>query len=253
VPSVVITAAEGQADPTGSNPLSFRVVFDQPVSGFAASDVSIAGTASVGSASAVVTATADPAVYLVEVSGVSGAGSVVVAVPAGSAINVFSQPNTASNTASVDFDGVGPVATVDLNPGQADRVGRVPIKFVVRFDEPVTGFTADDVVSGGTADPSGVTVSGSGAEYVVTVARVAGNGTVVIDVVDGAVSDALGNGSTTVSAANSVTFAAPVDSLPDTGNRGFPFREALVLIFAGLLLVLISRRRRRDALASLES
>src|SRR3989441_7247254 len=44
-PSVTINQAATQADPTSSAPINFTVVFSEPVSGFANSDVTITGTA----------------------------------------------------------------------------------------------------------------------------------------------------------------------------------------------------------------
>src|SRR5207247_1130718 len=44
-PSVTINQAAGQADPTNTSPISFTVIFSEPVTGFAAGDVTLAGTA----------------------------------------------------------------------------------------------------------------------------------------------------------------------------------------------------------------
>ena len=44
-PTVTINQAAGQADPTNARPINFDVVFSEPVTGFAATDVALAGTA----------------------------------------------------------------------------------------------------------------------------------------------------------------------------------------------------------------
>src|SRR5688572_29520802 len=45
-PSVTIDQASGQADPTGTSPINFTVVFSEAVTGFATGDVTLSGTRS---------------------------------------------------------------------------------------------------------------------------------------------------------------------------------------------------------------
>ena len=54
-PTVTITRASGQDDPTSSSPIHFTAVFSEPVTGFEGSDVTLSGTA--GATTAVVTET----------------------------------------------------------------------------------------------------------------------------------------------------------------------------------------------------
>jgi hypothetical protein len=105
-------------------------------------------------------------------------------------------------------DTTSPSVTVRPAPGQVTRTGGLPITFTVTFSEPVTGFTASDVVVGGTAGASGVTVTGGPTAYTVTIARVARAGTVSVAVPAGRATDAADNPNTASdTAGNSVTFS----------------------------------------------
>ena len=44
-PTVTVNQTIGQADPTNVSPVSFTVVFSEPVTGFDATDVTVGGTA----------------------------------------------------------------------------------------------------------------------------------------------------------------------------------------------------------------
>ncbi len=73
---------------------------------------------------------------------------------------------------------------VNPEPGQTDPAGALPLRFRVAFTKPPAGFSASDVVLGGTAQPQGasvVMVPGShGLEWVVTVSEVLDEGTVTV-------------------------------------------------------------------------
>src|SRR6185295_11400595 len=62
-PDVTIDQATGQADPTNTSPVSFDVVFTEPVTGFTDTDVTITGTATTGT----VTVLGSGATYTVNV------------------------------------------------------------------------------------------------------------------------------------------------------------------------------------------
>ena len=82
-PTVTIAQAAGQADPTTTSPINFTATFGETVTGFAANDISFAGSTVGGTLTAVVTGTG--ATYNVAVSGMTTAGNVVVSVLAGAA------------------------------------------------------------------------------------------------------------------------------------------------------------------------
>src|SRR5206468_333851 len=105
-PTVTINQAAGQADPTNMTPARFTVVFSEPVTGFTASDVSLAGSTAGGSPVAFVSGSGRN--YTVTVTGMTGDGTVVASVPGGSAADAAGNPNTASASSdhTVRFDAV---------------------------------------------------------------------------------------------------------------------------------------------------
>jgi VCBS repeat-containing protein len=130
-PSVTVNQASGQADPTGSLPIRFSVVFSEPVTGFTNDDVTVGGTAP-GTPSVVVSGSGTT--YEVAVSGLTGGGTVIASVAAGKANDAAGNANTAStstdNTVSYDpdTDGDGVVDSRDNcrttpNPGQQNNDG----------------------------------------------------------------------------------------------------------------------------------
>src|SRR5690606_6416177 len=89
-----------------------------------------------------------------------------------------------------------------------------PINYTVVFSEPVTGFTAEDVVFTGSTQTSGLiaVVTGSGATYNVAVSGMTLDGVVVASIPAGAAQNGDGLGNTASgSTDNTVTF---VDSCP---------------------------------------
>ena len=105
-------------------------------------------------------------------------------------------------------DTVAPGVTINQAAGQADPTSSNPVLFSVNFSEPVTGFTSQDVTLSGTANlnSASVTVSGGPSSYTVSVAGLAGNGTVIATIGANLVSDLGGNGNTaSTSTDNSVT------------------------------------------------
>ena len=98
-------------------------------------------------------------VYNVEVKGVTGEGTVIVAVGAGVAHFVdtatnTSYPNEAStsdtgNTVTVDT--TKPTTTVNQKDGQLDPTNGTSIQFTVVFSEPVKGLMDQEVNVAGTA------------------------------------------------------------------------------------------------------
>jgi hypothetical protein len=94
-PSVTINQAAGQADPTGTSPIQFLVVFSAPVTGFTGADVAIGGTAG-GTRTATVTGIGTT--YEVAVAGMTTAGTVIATVPDGIAQDAGPRPNLSSTS-----------------------------------------------------------------------------------------------------------------------------------------------------------
>ena len=152
-PTVTINQAVGQADPTNVSPVSFDVVFNEPVVGFDAADVRLDGSTVGGMLTPTVTQTG-PATYTVNVTGMTGFGTVVASVPAAAAADLAGNVGTASTSSdnSVLFGETAPAVTVNRAADQDDPTSRPAIKFDVAFSEPVTGFEAADVsLAGSTA------------------------------------------------------------------------------------------------------
>ena len=87
-PLVTIDQAATQVDPTALSPIRFSVAFSEPVTGFAATDVSLTGTA--GATTAVVSG--GPALYTVDVSGMTSDGTVTATVADRSRDRLGGQP-----------------------------------------------------------------------------------------------------------------------------------------------------------------
>jgi subtilisin-like proprotein convertase family protein len=97
-PSVTINQASSQADPTTDSPIHFTAVFNEPVTGFIDSDVTLSGTA--GATTAVVSEAApnDGTTYDVAVSGMSSDGTVIASIPANAAQDAAQNGNSASTS-----------------------------------------------------------------------------------------------------------------------------------------------------------
>jgi uncharacterized repeat protein (TIGR01451 family) len=100
-PTVTVNQAPGQADPTSSSPIRFVVTFSQAVTGFTASDVVLSGTAT-GPLSVNLLTAGNGINFTIEVTGMSGSGTVIASIPAGVAVN----SSALGNTASTSFDNV---------------------------------------------------------------------------------------------------------------------------------------------------
>ncbi len=140
------TVATDATGPTNDTALTFTITFSEAVTGFTQAGLTVTG----GTVASFTPDPSDATTYTVVVTPTPGSdGPVSVSVTAGAAADAAGNDNTASNTASVDFDGVAPTATVDTAAG--DPTATNPIPFTVTFDEDVTGFTAAGlVVTGGT-------------------------------------------------------------------------------------------------------
>ena len=92
---VTINQAAGQADPAGTSPINFTVVFTHSVTNFATGDVTLSGTA--GATTAIVLGSGTT--YNVAVSGMTSSGTVIASIPAGIASDAAGNLNAASTSA----------------------------------------------------------------------------------------------------------------------------------------------------------
>ncbi|MGA2499687.1 MAG: hypothetical protein ABSH20_18270, partial [Tepidisphaeraceae bacterium] len=191
-PAVTINQAATQADPTNAANIRFTVVFSEPVTVFTGSDVLISGTA--GATTAVVTG-AGPT-YNVAISGMTQSGTVIVAIPAGAAIDAAGNPSLAATSIdnTVTYDNVRPTVTINQAVTQRDPTNEAAIHFTVVFSEPVVGFTGAKVTLGGTAGATTATVvSGDGTTFDIAVSGMSHVGTVTARIPANAVTDPAGN------------------------------------------------------------
>ena len=208
-PTVTIDQAAGQADPTNAGPIHFTVVFSEPVTGFAAADLVLDGTAP-GTLSAVVTPV-NATTYDVAVSGMNGSGTVTATVIAGAATDAAGNASQASTSTdnAVTYDVTAPTVTINQAVGQTDPTNAGPVHFTVVFSEAVTGFAPADVLLGGTAPGtlSAVVTPMNATTYDVAVTGMTGSGTVTATVIAVAATDAAGNASqASTSTDNTVTY-----------------------------------------------
>ena len=266
-PTVTVNQGASQADPTSTSPITFDVVFSEPVTGFATGDVALGGTA--GATTAAVSG--GPTAYTVTVSGMATTGTVTASIAAGAAQDAAANPNDASTStdnavtwnAPPPPDTTDPTVTIEQAAGQGDPSYGTSVRFKVTFSEPVTGFGPEDIILGGTAGPTSASVTEGPSVYAVTVTGMTTKGTVTMAIAAGGVLDLSGNaneGSTAVD--SSVTWRgvrpAPSVSVPptDSGPIGEPVAPAqgplllLLLVLAtmamsGLLATSVRVRRKR--------
>jgi Bacterial Ig-like domain len=126
----------------------------------------------------------------------------------------FTAASADSNAVNVINDLVAPTVTVNQKSGQADPANALPIVFTVTFNEPVTGFAADDLTRGGTSTGGTVAVSGSGASYEISVTGAPTDGTLSFSIGSGRAQDLAGNANTaSTSTDNAVTYDATPPAL----------------------------------------
>lgn len=102
-PSVTVNQAAGQADPANTQPVLFTASFSEPVTGFANTDVTLAGTANLSGASVAVSG--GPSTFTISVAGLGGSGTVTASVAANAATDAGGNASTASTSSdnSVTF------------------------------------------------------------------------------------------------------------------------------------------------------
>jgi hypothetical protein len=181
-PTVSIT---DNAPGVATGPTTFTFTFSEAVTGFDASDVSVSAGATKGAFTAL-----SAAVYtLVIVPPGNAVGDITVVVPAAAAVDVAGNRSVAAAgvVQSFDTDTTRPTVTVTDNVPGATATG--PVTFTFTFSEPVSGFTASDVVvSGGS---KGALTATSDVAFSIVVTPTAGvqSGVITVDLPAGAVVD----------------------------------------------------------------
>lgn len=207
-----LTVTDNAAGVTNA-PVTYTFTFSEPVTGFAADDI----TVTLGGKGAL---SGSGAVYTLVVTPDQGAeGALTVAVAAGAASDAAGNRSIAATAAEQAFDTKAPTLVV------ADDVSGIAngaVTYTFTFSEAVQGFTATDIIVGNAEKGA---FSGSGAVYSLVVTPGANSaGNITVDVASGAASDAAGNaalGAADVQAFDTVLRSyVPGQSLIDLGNYG---------------------------------
>jgi hypothetical protein len=170
VAGVTISPLPGQANPVASGTVRFAVHFDQAVTGFDNTDLTVIPTTGGTPTVQVAGSGAD---YVVTVSGLTGTGNVSAAVNAGAATTTNGVSTTASNTATADY--AVPNPTISDVPNQTVAAGdSVTLPFsVADTDVPASSLTVTATSSNPALTPT-LTLSGTGQQRFVTVGTAAG-------------------------------------------------------------------------------
>ncbi len=183
--------------PTNMSPVSFKITFSNPVTGFTVSDILV----SEGTAGALTQLDSTGYRFEVYPNSIPAPGNsyvnVRVKVPAGAA-RYGTFDNLESNEALIQVDRIPPTVQVNQDYVQPDPSGANSpnvVYFTAVFSEPVTGFTASDLVIGGSAGGTKtVRVLGEGTHYLISVTNITTAGSVIASVPANAAFDAAGNG-----------------------------------------------------------
>ena len=179
-PTVTIT---DNVSGTATGNITYTLVFSESVTGLTSGDFTVTnGT--------VTSVTGSGTTYSVIVQPTAGSqGNVVLTLNAGAVTDAVANANAEAAAASQAYDTLAPTVTIT---DDIDGTATGTVTYTLAFSENVTGLTASDFsVTNGTVS----TITGSGANYTVTVAPSAGvEGTLSLSLNAGAVVDAAGNG-----------------------------------------------------------
>ncbi|HIJ66161.1 MAG TPA: hypothetical protein HPP77_09455, partial [Candidatus Hydrogenedentes bacterium] len=203
-PEVTVEQSGGQADPTNTLPITFDVMFSEPVTGFDVGDVVIGGTAT----GATVEVAGGDANYTVGVTAADTDGSLLATVPAGVCESLIGYGNNASTSTdnSVTLDRAAPTLSIGAPSNTLTRSGPVSYSVTYAGADAVTLAGGDVTLDASGTATGAVSVSGSGlSARTVTLSGISGDGTLGITIAAGTASDAAAN--VAASAGPSASFA----------------------------------------------
>ena len=184
------------SSPTKSTTASFSVAFSESVQNFAdATDVVVAQTGTLAHSG--VTISGGPQNYTVDVTGVTGDGTMTLAAATASDIQDMAGNLLTSSvtSAAVTVDHTGPAATA--TPITPSPTSGTSVSFSVNFSEAVLNFNsaADlSITKTNTLAYTGTTISGGPQSYTVNVTGVTGDGTITLAAnMSSDIADAAGN------------------------------------------------------------
>ncbi|WP_193213240.1 beta strand repeat-containing protein [Luteolibacter marinus] len=182
------TSAPSTIDNTGPSAISitplsysvFTVVFDEPVSGFNAfADLVLITTGDSRATHASISGSGDT--YTVTLEGVSGEGTLALRVSTTSNVTDLATNPLASSvtSAAVEIGDIVRPFVLSIVPTTPNPVLGTSADYLVTFSEPVVNFNDSNdllIQTLGTVSYTGVTFSGSGAQYTVTINGLTGDG-----------------------------------------------------------------------------
>jgi hypothetical protein len=128
-PTVTINQAVGQADPASTGPITFTVVFSEPVTGFVGTDVTLSSSAG---GTLVATVTGSGTTYSVAVTGMTTGGQVAAAVGPGRASDAANN----TNVISTSTDGIVTWAPAPAAASPSEQPAAAPAPEPVQAVEP---------------------------------------------------------------------------------------------------------------------
>ena len=177
-PAPVITTT-ARTDPTGASTIGFEVGFGESVNDFAATDITVSGTAVPDPVTAV---TPDGINYTFSVSPTTD-GTVLVDIGAGAARDEAGNPSTAATQFSITYDST--LQRTDITSVQSGPTNVATINFEIDFVNAVTGFDHTDIDLSDSTAPNGGVDNFAGADgatsYTFDVTAT-GDGNVTVDI-----------------------------------------------------------------------
>ena len=206
-PGVVISGVP----PTSNAPFTATFTFDETVTGFNVADISI------GNGAASSFTQIGPSTFTALVTPASD-GQVTVDIAGGTAQDASGNPNTAATQATSQYDGTAPTVVIGGVPATTNG----PFTATFTFNEAVVGFDTSDLAIGNGA-ASGFTQTGPNT-YTALITP-ASDGSVTVDVPQGAAQDGSGNDNAAAAQAVANFDGTPpnvaIGGLPATANGPF--------------------------------
>lgn len=140
-PGIEIVQDAAQADPTNDNIITFNANLTEPISNFSPSYISLSGTAG----ATAISLRGGPLVYSIDVSGMTGQGTVTVSISAGLFADRAGNLNTESvNTDNtVFYDNTRPNVVVTSTETSPTAALQIPV--YIEFSKAVSGFETSDI------------------------------------------------------------------------------------------------------------
>jgi large repetitive protein len=239
VPTIAITDDEDGVANIAGGDVTFTFTFSKAVTGFDASDITVAG-----GTKGTFTAVSGTVYTLVVTPDADSVADITVDVAASVATDASGNGNTAATQATQAVDTTAPSVAITDDEGGVANIAGGDVVFTFTFSEAVTGFDADDITVAGGTKSTFTAVSGT--EYTLAVTPAASSTTAItVDVAASVATDANGNGNTAATqATQTVDTTAPTVTITDdeaaTANIAggdviftFTFSEAVTGFDAG--------------------